>query len=1158
MNLRMNCVRRGRMRHLFPLGLVSLFGAGIATAQITEPSGSTVNNSAPITSATDAILIFGPAATGTNLGIVNNSGVLNAGNNGIELNNSTVGSIPIGTVTNSANITAANDGIGIFDGTGTITNNGATISTTMGADGIYIADDGTVTNNGGTINAKDHGIYIGGNGTVNSTGMITGTNDEAINIQGAGLSTVNVTSATSTNADGIYVNGTANLTATGTVSGDFTGIDVNGQGASTVTVNNVTATSGGGTGIYVNGTGTIMATGTVSGGESGIVLQNAGGAAMAGTIISTGTVQGGGVGGIEINTGNGTVIANNVSSTGGNTIYVAGNGNVTTNGTVNNSSGNAITIGGTGSSTVTINGGSSVTGSSEGLYDAGSATINVSGSLTGTTAQAIVVENVAALNVSGTVTSTNEQAVYIANTSGGSSAVVTGTIRGEGAGGSEGLHFDSGSVTVTVGSTGLITGTGNGLYIGGTATLVTNNGTISDTGTALSDSGIHINGTGLSNVVNNGTITGPGYGIYAGGSLNLTNTNSISGTGQSGLYLNGTGNVLNTQSGTISGDTFGIYANNALMLNNQGTISATTASGVFLTTTGSTVTNSGSITGDVYGVYAENDVNVMNGFGGTITGSTKDGVEIFGNGTVLNSGTINGGVNGIDVVGTGNITLQGGAIFPGTGDAVLLSTGNDTVTINGRTDANGLIDGATGSNTIAFNLVGITPAEKASLDAMLATGMGNITIGGENYHWQNFQAGIDNSISLELVVDSGLRPLALKIDSLTTALPLAFDPFYIAALGNPEGATDMLSGREVTEAENNIAFNFTTQLQALITDRAANLATGVGGIDTTGLRVDDGTRLAMAEDMQNQLGALSLAGTELRSDSKDMSKQMESTAAAGPRWGAWVSGTAEFADEDSEGGLPGYHYIATSPSVGLDYRITPHFVLGALFNYSDSGVDFADGGHLDADTELAGLYAVWAQDGWRVNALAGYGFNQYDSDRAAFGSIAHSSPDGDEITAGGTLAYDFKLGRNVVLSPEAGLDYTHLDVDSFSESGAGVFDLNVNNRQADSLRSHLGGRASATFDCGPVTLSPQINAAWYHEFLDGENGVTTSIAGAPAIGSFLVSTQPPERDFALVGAGISAVPKGCDNVTIFVNYDAQVGQSDFMANTVDGGVRIGF
>jgi uncharacterized protein with beta-barrel porin domain len=618
-----------------------------------------------------------------------------------------------------------------------------------------------------------------------------------------------------------------------------------------------------------------------------------------------------------------------------------------------------------------------------------------------------------------------------------------------------------------------------------------------------------------------------------------------------------TGTSSITNSGTIQGLDYGVFSETLLSLVNTGTISESTDSGVFLVVAGSSVQNSGSITGNIYGVFSEADGSLVNT--GSISGGVKDGVQFTGNATVLNSGAISGGLNGIVVTGTSGITLRGGSVTGGTGDAVLQGTGDDTLTIQGRSHVTGLMDGETGSNTIDFQLVGITPAEKASLDAMLATGMGNITIGGENYQWQNYQTGLDQSISLELVVDRGLRPLATAIDSLTTPLSGAFDAFYLAALTDPEGAVDVLSGRPVTEAENNVAFNFSMQVQALITDRAADLAVGTGGLDTTGLRVDDGTRLAMVSDVTSQLGRLSLGGTNMISDSKDESKQMQSqSSASSPRWGAWISGTAEFADQDPSGGNSGYNYTTASPTIGLDYRLTPDFTLGAIFNYANTDVDFGNGGDLNINTELAGLYGVWAHGGFRVSGMAGYGFTQYDSNRNTFGSIARSTPDGDEITAGATGAYDFRVARHVILSPEIGVDYTHLDVDSFSETGGGAFNLNVGDRDADSLRSHVGGRATATFDCGPVTLSPQINAAWYHEFLDNEDGVTTGISGAPALGSFLVSTNSPQRDFALVGAGLSAVPKDCQNVTIFLNYDAQVGQSDFMANTVDGGVRIGF
>src|SRR5580658_3585139 len=97
------------------------------------------------------------------------------------------------------------------------------------------------------------------------------------------------------------------------------------------------------------------------------------------------------------------------------------------------------------------------------------------------------------------------------------------------------------------------------------------------------------------------------------------------------------------------------------------------------------------------------------------------------------------------------------------------------------------------------------------------------------------------------------------------------------------------------------------------------------------------------------------------------------------------------------------------------------------------------------------------------------------------------------------------------------------------------------------------------FEVLGVKYTPQINAFWYHECLDDTENVSNSLAGAPALGSFSVTTNPEGRDFALAGAGINATPANWDgNVSFFANYDAQIGQSNFMSNTVDGGVRVSF
>jgi outer membrane autotransporter protein len=162
------------------------------------------------------------------------------------------------------------------------------------------------------------------------------------------------------------------------------------------------------------------------------------------------------------------------------------------------------------------------------------------------------------------------------------------------------------------------------------------------------------------------------------------------------------------------------------------------------------------------------------------------------------------------------------------------------------------------------------------------------------------------------------------------------------------------------------------------------------------------------------------------------------------------------------------------------------------------------------------------------------------------------------VTAGVNGAYDLRIARHLVLSPEVGIDYAHLDVDHVSEAGAGVFDLDVAEREADSLRSHAGGRLGTSFNCGPVFIMAEANAAWYHEFLDGSSGVATSLPGAPTLGTFVVRKEAPERDFALAGVGVSVIPRDCRNVAVFLDYNAQVGQDDFTAHSVDGGARVEF
>jgi outer membrane autotransporter protein len=49
--------------------------------------------------------------------------------------------------------------------------------------------------------------------------------------------------------------------------------------------------------------------------------------------------------------------------------------------------------------------------------------------------------------------------------------------------------------------------------------------------------------------------------------------------------------------------------------------------------------------------------------------------------------------------------------------------------------------------------------------------------------------------------------------------------------------------------------------------------------------------------------------------------------APGCRWGVWVTGYGDFVDVDDEGLAKGYNYTTGGVTVGIDYRVTDHFVV---------------------------------------------------------------------------------------------------------------------------------------------------------------------------------------------------------------------------------------
>ncbi|HEY0342169.1 MAG TPA: autotransporter outer membrane beta-barrel domain-containing protein, partial [Steroidobacteraceae bacterium] len=245
--------------------------------------------------------------------------------------------------------------------------------------------------------------------------------------------------------------------------------------------------------------------------------------------------------------------------------------------------------------------------------------------------------------------------------------------------------------------------------------------------------------------------------------------------------------------------------------------------------------------------------------------------------------------------------------------------------------------------------------------------------------------------------------------------------------------------------------------------------------------------------------------------------------------------------------------------LGADYRVTPHLRVGALLGYGHTRATLDTlGSDASVDTYSPGVYASYAKNGWYANALGCYGFSSYDQNRkvaiGAFSGTAHSSPGGDQITGDLDGGYDFHEG-SWTIGPTLGVQYVHLDIDGYTESGLPGANLDVNKDESDSLRSSLGGRVVYAVRDGDLLFTPHFDVSWQHEFLDQSRGITSQFDGI-GTGSFFVKTPSPSRDSALIDLGLNA--RVDENILVFADYLVQAGQSNYFGQSIQAGVKLGF
>ncbi|KUG22646.1 hypothetical protein ASZ90_007580 [hydrocarbon metagenome] len=280
-------------------------------------------------------------------------------------------------------------------------------------------------------------------------------------------------------------------------------------------------------------------------------------------------------------------------------------------------------------------------------------------------------------------------------------------------------------------------------------------------------------------------------------------------------------------------------------------------------------------------------------------------------------------------------------------------------------------------------------------------------------------------------------------------------------------------------------------------------------------------------------------------------------AAKGTNWGLWADGYLGTGNRRSDDLIAKYKQNLYGGIVGFDYRIADDLFIGMAGGISRTNVEFddlLDNGHMDS--YHGSLYLCYNGKPWYAAGVFTYAYNKYNLDRyiTTLGptQVANSDYSGNEYTGYAEVGYKISAG-NVEIRPLAAFQVDYLEQEAFTETGAGIYNLNVDKRDTGSYKSFLGVNVTGNIKLSEnAAFKPEFRLKWSHEFSNDDHMINAQFEG---MGSsyFSVAAEQLSRDTAIIGVGLSLLFN--KHVGAYIQYDAEL-NSDYVNHTGLAGLRL--
>jgi len=467
---------------------------------------------------------------------------------------------------------------------------------------------------------------------------------------------------------------------------------------------------------------------------------------------------------------------------------------------------------------------------------------------------------------------------------------------------------------------------------------------------------------------------------------------------------------------------------------------------------------------------------------------------------------------------------------------------------------------AGGAHTIAWLSTGSTkyfPAPPAGSDGFALSSTQRDAF-GNTYYLQTQQM-------LAPTAQSGVRIFLFDFGILQARIFANPGQYGFASAGGCQAILGLNPCLASSQAVQNSFFYFnavhpTSAAMALIANYMANqmdatLTVVPQGSITTGIAANFTTSVFGRLDAYRTLQAAGVGAPRAMAMAYDMPTQALGPMTQDNPWSIYGEVNYAGGSRDRQPFAAGYNYDAVRGTVGVEYRVDPRLRLGGVFQYSapDVTLDVQSAhDHINA-YEFAG-YASFTDTNWFGDGLIAYGRDDLALDRQGILDVIHGSTNADTFTVAGQGGYLVDIGP-VRAGPIAGLDYSHVVIQGYTETGDMLLTQTVNRQSFDNLTGDVGLQVRYPFRMGTVPMSSFVDLTAEHDFLGSGRTVTTTQVTAPLLP---VLTPVPDmgRTYGKIAAGIAAPITGnlSANVTAATTF-ARAGGNDF---TVSGGLKLSF